>query len=108
MAYDYLLKVKEVGLLENKVSRSFSANGSTINFRVDVANLSEGATLQIIVEESKDNVTFTPYVMTKVFSEDEQAFYFVAEINDFFRFNFVVATSSETIPASVDIEVNQS
>jgi hypothetical protein len=103
MAYDAMTKVVENGLTATKATQSFdTGKGSLIDVRVDITDLA--GTVQVVVQESDDNISFTDSVMTRVYD--------AVTVNDLFvfkkqkayhRFNLAVSGTSP----SVNIELNQ-
>ncbi|MBM7620189.1 putative trehalose synthase [Bacillus tianshenii] len=106
MAYDFLLGVVENGLTATKNSNSFdNGMGTVIDLRIDVKAISgAGASVQVIVQESDDNVTFSDSAMTKVYNAVKlnEKFVFLKQ-KPYHRFRFVVAGTTP----NVSIEVNQ-
>jgi|GEM_PF-5474249 len=102
MAYDFLLNVVENGLTSSKDSKSFNGGmGSVVEIRVDVKEIS--GTVQVIVQESDDNVYFSDSAMTKVYNAVKlnDKFVFLKK-KPYHRFRFGVTGTSP----SVDIEIN--
>jgi len=99
MPYDALLKVKEVGLKGDKISKVFPTGDGLLPFRVDVTNLGAGSTVKVIVEESKDGITFVEHKSTKVFSTNERKHCLEMQPINFYRFNIKVV-------GSADVEIN--
>jgi hypothetical protein len=106
MAYDFLLKVTENGLAVTKNSNSFKAGtGGIVEVRVDVKAISgTDASLQVVVQESDNNVDFSDVVMTKAYkSVSLNDMFIFKKSKTYHRFLFVVNGTSP----SVNIELNQ-
>lgn len=105
MTYDPII---ENNLTESKISKSFEGSvGSIIELQLDVKEIITNveADIQVVIQESDDNESFSDSMMTKVYCSAplDDTFVFQKQ-KPYHRFYFDISGTN----ASIDIELNQS